>query len=35
MTDTLWGEAADDRWIPLTKGQSHGKCVHALMNVPY
>ena len=24
----LWGESTGDRWIPLTKGQWRGKCIH-------
>ena len=26
----LWGEITGDRWIPLTEGQSHGKCFHLM-----
>ena len=26
----LCGESTDDRWIPLTKGQSRGKCFHLM-----
>ena len=27
---SLWGEFTGDRWIPLTKGQSLGKCFHLM-----
>ena len=26
----LWGESTGDRWIPLTKGQWHGKYFHSM-----
>ena len=26
----LWGKSTGDRWIPLTKGQWHGKCSHLM-----
>ena len=26
----LWGESNGDRWIPITKGQQHGKCFHLM-----
>ena len=26
----FWGESTGHRWIPLTKGQSRGKCVHLM-----
>ena len=26
-----WGESSCDRWIPLTKGQWHGKCFYFIM----
>ena len=26
----LWGESTGYRWIPLTKGQQHGKCFHLI-----
>ena len=26
----LWRESTGDQWIPLTKGQSHGKCFHLM-----
>ena len=28
----LWGEYTSDQWIPLTKGQLHGKCLHLMMS---
>ena len=27
---TLGGESTSDRWIPLTRGQWHGKCFHLM-----
>ena len=27
----LWGESSGHQWLPLTKGQSHGKCFHLMM----
>ena len=27
----LWGGSTGDRWIPLIKGQQHGKCFHLVM----
>ena len=29
---TLWGESTSDWWIPLTKGQQHGKHFHVMMS---
>ena len=26
----FWGESTGDRWIPLTKGQWRGKCLHLM-----
>ena len=26
----LWGEFTGDLWLPLTKGQRHGKCLHVM-----
>ena len=26
----MWGELIGDRWIPLTKGQYNGKCLHLM-----
>ena len=31
----LWGESTSDWWIPLTKGQSGGKCFHLMTSSIY
>ena len=35
ITGPLWGERTDDKWIPVTKGQWHGKRFHVMKTLSY
>ena len=34
ISGSLWGESTTDWWIPLSKGQLCGKCIHYIMQHP-